>query len=479
MVFEFKLPDVGEGTHEAEILAIKVREGDMVKEYQPMFDVETDKAVVEITSPFTGVVEKISVKVGDMAKVGTVMITFSESSVESETKSFGRKVSSSSLPSAASTASSSSSAAPAAPEKIPVRDSGHSARAAAPAGKLEAQVAAAPATRRLARELGVDLQAVIGSGPAGRVTREDIHAFAEGAPGAGRQAGQSQAVSLPGRTGCAGTLTGGFETAPVHAGIAYGSQDNAEPSQALAVRAFDLPDFTKFGPVERVSLRSLRKRIAVNMMQSWTHVPHVAHFDQIDITDMDAYRARHEAAVAQKGGKLTLTVLALKALATALKKYPQFNASLDEKASEIIYKRYYNIGVAVATERGLIVPVIRDVDKKSLVDLSIELADIAQKTRDGKIELERLQGGTFTVTNIGAIGGTGMMPLVNYPEVAIFGMARAKMQPVVRDGQIIIRNIMNVTLSFDHRVADGAEAAYFVRHVIECLEDPFKLLLEA
>jgi pyruvate dehydrogenase E2 component (dihydrolipoamide acetyltransferase) len=306
-----------------------------------------------------------------------------------------------------------------------------------------------------------------GSGPAGRVVKEDIRAFAEGVPSSVRSAATSAPAThrMPpaARTGAATREESG----------------EALSREPLTISPFELPDFTKFGPVDRVPLRSLRKRIAINMTQSWTHVPHVAHFDQIDITDLESYRAKHEKSVAQKGGKLTLTVLALKALVSGLKKFPQFNASLDEGTSEIVYKKYYNVGVAVATERGLIVPVIKDVDKKSIVELSVELADIAQKTRDGKIELERLQGGTFTVTNIGAIGGTGMMPMVNFPEVGIFGMAKSKLQPVVRNGEIVVRNILNVTLSFDHRVADGAEAAYFVRHVSECLEDPFKLLLEA
>jgi len=351
---------------------------------------------------------------------------------------------------------------------------GNAAVAEAPKN-LSGPVPAAPATRRLAREMGVDLRLVKGSGPAGRVLKEDIRAFAEGVPASVR----SNASAAP-----AAPTPSTHRHAPARSGAAAGgvaAQKESTESlkrEPLTVSPVELPDFSKFGPVERVPLRSLRRRIAINMTQSWTHVPHVAHFDQIDITDLEHYRAKHEKSVAQKGGKLTLTVLALKAIVSALKKYPQFNSSLDENTSEIVYKRYYNVGVAVATERGLIVPVIKDVDQKSIVDISIELADIAQKTRDGKIELDKLQGGTFTITNIGAIGGTGMMPMVNYPEVGIFGMAKSRLTPVVRDGEIVVRNILNVTLSFDHRVADGAEAALFVRHVSECLEDPFKLLLE-
>lgn len=472
MSFEFKLPDVGEGIHEAEVLAIKVKVGDTVNEYQPIFDVETDKAVVEITSPTSGVVEKILVKVGEMAKVGNTMITFN-------TGAQAAPVAAAEKTAEPAAATAKTSAAPAARTNEAMSGGNGRSSAAvieAPA-RSEGPVPAAPATRRLAREMGVDLRLVKGSGPAGRVVKEDIRAFAEGVPSSVRTSAASSASSSPATHRHSPAARAGSTPGRESASEADSSNLSREP---LTLAPFDMPDFTKFGPVDRVPLRSLRRRIAINMTQSWTHVPHVAHFDQIDITDLEKYRQKHEASVAQKGGKLTLTVLTLKAIVSALKKFPQFNSSLDEKTSEIIYKRYFNIGVAVATERGLIVPVIKDVDKKSIVDLSVELADLATKTRDGKVELDKLQGGTFTITNIGAIGGTGMMPMVNYPEVGIFGMAKSKLQPVVnKQGEIVVRNILNCTLSFDHRVADGAEAAYFVRHVSECLEDPFKLLLEA
>lgn len=461
MLFEFKLPDVGEGIHEAEVLAIKVKEGDSVKEYQPMFDVETDKAVVEITAPCTGVVQKISVKTGDMAKVGEVMITFDTAATGSAPKVADKKEL---APAAASAPKASAAVAEAS-------GNGRGATAAvlSPVQDLSGPVPAAPATRRLAREMGVNLALVKGTGPGGRVLKEDIRAFAEEVPGSSRTTKDIASTGAPTRR----------HAAPPSGRPA--GKDEPQESMArepLTLTPFELPDFSRFGAVDRVPLRSLRRKIALNMTQSWTHVPHVAHFDEIDITDIETYRVKHEKAVAQKGGKFTLTVIILKALASALKKYPQFNSSLDETTSEIVYKRFYNIGVAVATERGLIVPVIKDVDQKGLLELSVELAEVASRTREGKVELERLQGGTFTITNIGAIGGIGMMPMVNYPEVAIFGMAKSREMPVVRNGQIVIRNMLNVTLSFDHRVADGAEAAYFVRHVADCLEDPFKLLLE-
>ncbi len=465
MVFEFKLPDVGEGIHEAEILAIKVTEGDAVKEYQPMFDVETDKAVVEITSPVTGVVQKIFVKTGELAKVGAVMITFDTAAVSAKQ---------------AEKVEASVGAAPRVISNVPdTRGNGRgsSAPVMAPPSVTTSSspVPAAPATRRLAREMGVDLKLVKGTGPGGRVQKEDIRAYAEEVPESVKGVKDAPAA----KSSIEGSPARRHAPPAVRPASVRPEESTELPArEPLTLSPFELPDFSRFGSVERVPLRSLRRKIALNMTQSWTHVPHVAHFDEIDITDIEAFRAKNEKSIAQQGGKLTLTVIALKALASALRKYPQFNSSLDETTSEIVYKRYYNIGVAVATERGLIVPVIKNVDQKNVVELAIELADLASRTRTGKVELDRLQGGTFTVTNIGAIRGTGMMPMVNYPEVAIFGMAKAKEQPVVRNGQIVIRNILNVALSFDHRVADGAEAAYFVRHVAECLEDPFKLLLE-
>jgi pyruvate dehydrogenase E2 component (dihydrolipoamide acetyltransferase) len=258
----------------------------------------------------------------------------------------------------------------------------------------------------------------------------------------------------------------GAKSAPLHEG-------------GMAAAAVDLPDFSKFGPVERVPLKGIRRKIAQNMTQSWTHIPHVTTFEEADVTQLEALRAKHENEIKQLGGRLTLTVFALKAIASGLKKYPQFNASLDEKTGELVFKHFYNIGVAVATERGLIVPVIRNVDQKSVIELSKELADLSGKTKAGKVELERLQGGTFTLTNIGSIGGTNMVPMINHPEAAILGMARAAQKPVVRNGNIEIGLIMPLALSFDHRIADGAEAAYFMQHIVKRLQEPFTFLLEA
>jgi pyruvate dehydrogenase E2 component (dihydrolipoamide acetyltransferase) len=489
MTVEFKLPDLGEGIHEAEILAIKVKEGETIKEDQIIFEVETDKAVVEIPSPYAGVVAKIHVKVGEVGRVGNVMITFDQAGGAAPAKKVQAVET-------AGAGSSAQAALQATTSKVASTSAGRASEAAAHAGggngrtiaaaatrtsPATSPVPAAPATRRLAREMGVDIRVIQGSGPAGRITKEDIRAFAEGVVPGATTTGASARAGQGASTG-AGTKGGAAaaEAAPQQSlAQRYGSEKSEVGSGGpLTLAPFELPDFSKYGNIERVPLRSLRRKIAINMTQAWSHVPHVSNFDEADITETELSRQKLEEQVAKSGGKLTLTVIALKAVAAALKKYPQFNCSLDEAKSEIVFKHYCHIGVAVATERGLIVPVIRDVDQKNLTELSIELADVARKTRDGKIEIDRLQGGTFSITNIGPIGGTGMVPMVNFPEVAIMGMARSADKPVVRNGQIVVRNILPLALSFDHRVADGAEAAMFLRFIASCLEDPLQMLLE-
>ncbi|MFN8552438.1 MAG: dihydrolipoamide acetyltransferase family protein [Candidatus Obscuribacterales bacterium] len=469
MANEFILPDLGEGIHEAEVLAVKVAEGDQVKEDQPILEVETDKAVVEIPCPVNGVIEKIHVKVGEVVKVGMVMVTFggagsSTAAPKKEAASSAEKASGHTQTPAAPQLATAVSTAP----------SSGNGKATLPSHAF-GPVPAAPATRRLARELNLDLRMIKGSGPSGRVTKEDVRAFAAGSlegtiSGASSQTHpiESKIASAPAAVQSLATKYGesGGKSAPLASG-------------SMGATPVDMPDFTKFGPVERVPLKGIRRKIAENMMQSWTHIPHVTTMDEADVTALDALRAKYENEVKQHGGRLTLTVFALKAIASGLKKYPQFNASLDEKTGELIFKHYYNIGVAVATERGLIVPVIRNVDQKSIIELSRELAELSEKTKAGKVELERLQGGTFTLTNIGAIGGTNMVPMINHPEAAILGMARAAQKPVVRNGNIEVGLIMPLALSFDHRIADGAEAAFFVQHVVKRLQEPFTFLLEA
>lgn len=470
MAVEFKLPDLGEGIHEAEIIAVKVKEGETVKEDQPILEVETDKAVVEIPCPVAGVVEKINVKAGDSVKVGNVMMSFITDGAKAPAKVEEKKEAKEAKKEPVGVGSSAGANA-----DVQARGGAHIGNGRTGDGP----VPAAPAVRRLARELGIDLKQVPGSGPAGRVLNEDVRSYAAGKLEGHFQSGQQVARAESSSCASSSSTCAPAPSLKDKYGDSKGERKPLDVTGGGNLPPAELPDFTKYGSVERVPLKSIRRKIAENMTISWSRIPHVTHFDEADVTSFEPLRVKHDPKVNEHGGRLTLTVLTLKAVVSGLKKYPQFNASLDEKNGEIVFKNFYNIGIAVATDRGLIVPVIKDVDKKSIIELSKELKDIAEKTRSGKIELDRLQGGTFTITNIGAIGGTSMSPMINYPECAILGMARAAEKPVVRSGKIEIGTIMPLALSFDHRIADGAEAAYFVRHIIERLEDPFTLLLEA
>ena len=415
----FKLPDLGEGVHEGEILAVLVSVGQEVNEGDLILEVETDKAAVEIPSPYCGTVNEILVKAGDSVKVGDVMMAFSNGA-ESE-------------------ADESTEPAVLVPDVVQTATVNR-----------EGPVPASPATRRVARELGVDLHLVSPTGPGGLVTADDVRQFAEGA------AAEKEPLPEP-------------EGKPAEA-----------PPVALVVPP--LPDFANWGAVERAPFRSIRRATAKQMSLAWSQVPHVNSQDVVDITKLETFRRKHKAEIEKQGGKLTITVFALKAVATALKTYPQFNASLDTQKGEIVYKKYFHIGVAVNTDGGLIVPVVRDVDRKSIKELAVELSDLAQRTRARKTKLEELQGGSFTITNVGAMGGGFFAPIINYPEVAILGMGQGRMQPVVKDKgdgdhEIVPRLIMPIVLCIDHRLLDGADAIRFLRLVIDSLEDPDELLM--
>ncbi len=422
MARDFLLPDLGEGLTEAEIRQVLVREGEVVREDAPLLEVETDKATVEIPSPMGGRVEKIHVRPGQTVKVGQVLVSFGDGAAPTSKQAADRV--------------------------DPTRK-----LAEAPAHR-EGPVPATPSTRRLARELGVDLRAVNGSGPGGRVTDDDVRA----ASGKGAQ----PAVPTP--------------VAPERV-LAPEATAVAKPLARVGVEPPPLPKFEQYGPVERQPLSHLRRTIAERMTLSATLIPHVTHFDRADITDLDALIRRKLEAGKARGVTLTLTSFLLKAVALSLGEHPHFNASLDPAAGELIVKRYVHLGVAVATERGLIVPVIRDVDGKPLLELQRELGALAQRVRDGKATLEDLRGGTFTVTNIGALGGTGAIPIINYPEVAILGVARGREEAVVRDAAIVPRLLLPLSLTFDHRVADGADGARFASAIVRRLEHPDELLL--
>jgi pyruvate dehydrogenase E2 component (dihydrolipoamide acetyltransferase) len=410
-MFEFKLPDLGEGIHEGEILKWHIEVGQDINENDPFVDVETDKAAVNITSPRTGKVSALNAKVGDIVNVGDVIAVIDTGEVEAAPPVEVKEE----VPAPAQAAIEA-----AAPEVAPPPP---------PPAERKGPVVAAPATRRLAREMSVDISLVPGSGPGGRITSDDVKAFAEG--------------------------------------------------KVEAPKVEHMPDFSQWGPVEIEQLRSIRRKVAHKMVTSFSIVPHVSHMDEADVTELDAFRKKEKERRKDKpGSHLTLLAFVIKAVTAGLKQAPSFNASLDPFKEEIVYKKYYNIGIAVDTGRGLIVPVIKDTDRKSIIQISEDIDRVATAAREGSIAVDDLQGGTFTITNIGPLGGTALLPTINYPEVGILAMGAVQEKPVVRDGQIVIRKILPVTLAFDHRIADGADAARFVSEMVRHISDPNLLLLE-
>jgi pyruvate dehydrogenase E2 component (dihydrolipoamide acetyltransferase) len=450
---EFRLQELGENISEGELVRLMIAPGAKVSEGQPVMELETDKAVVEVPSSVSGVVNEVKVKEGEKIKVGQVIFTLQGSS-PSQTE-------------------------PVRPPRGPVEHvSGqHGARLAFQAairaeGKTEEQalppdqprphpaafsmptqlgkvagteyrepVPAAPSTRRLAREIGVDIYDVKGTGPGGRISEADVKAHAK-------------------------VLVTAAATA---------AQAPARPGHFIEPK---LPDFAKWGKIERVSMRGVRRKTAEHLAESWNIIPHVTQQDRADITELEQLRARFAPKAEQAGGKMTVTAIALKVCAAALKVFPQFNATIDMEKEQIIYKQYIHIGVAADTDRGLLVPVIRDVDKKNIVELAVELSQISQKARDKKITLADMEGGTFTITNLGGIGGTGFTPIVNHPEVAILGLSRSRMEPEWIGGKFEPRLILPLSLSYDHRLIDGADAARFLRWVAEAFEQPFLLSVQ-
>jgi pyruvate dehydrogenase E2 component (dihydrolipoamide acetyltransferase) len=478
MATEVKLPELGENLPGGDVLDIKVAPGDPVKEGQTLLEVEAEKSTVEVPSPLSGRFKQWLVQKGQSIQVGQTLCTIEEADGQKAGGVKPAKVREASRaetepePREAARASGPEFQQPpekekkiAAPLRLPpqpaqrkrestpepVRDrrpGGDGARTekptrdgrraqpttatpARPGGQKV--VAAGPATRRLGRELGVDLGQVHGTGPRGRVTPEDITAYVR-------------------------ELSSGV----------------AAPADG-AVQAPPLPDFTRWGDVERQPFESVRRRTAEHVSLAWNLIPHVTQHDLSDITELEAFRKQQEG----RGPKLTVTAFALKAAAIALKEFPRFNSSLDSGAGQLIIKRYYHLGVAVDTDRGLLVPVLRDVDRKSVEVLARELGEIAERTRQRQIQVEELRGGTFTITNLGGIGGTGFTPIINYPEVAILGLSRSRLQPAVHGGQVGPRLLLPLSLSYDHRVIDGADAARFTRRIAELLENPLVMLLHA
>jgi len=433
MARSFRLPDLGEGVHEGEVTAVNVKAGQKVSEGDTLLSIETDKAAVDIPSPFTGTVTEVRVRPGDTVKVGAVLVVIEtdETATDSEPA----------LPEEKKPTVSAQTQSPGVADK----------RDAPAGGGHETPVPASPATRRLAREWGVDLRQVTPTGSGGVVTADDVRAFAKDA-----QPREENPEDAGGRSP---RLSGGMmQSVP------------------------ELPDFSRWGPVERTPFRSIRRATAVQMATAWSQIPHVSSQDSVDVTRLEAFRQAHKAAVVDAGGRLSITVFVIKALAAALKAFPRFNATLDVAGQEIILKHYYHIGVAVNTDSGLIVPVVRDVDRKSITQLAVELKETVEQTRARKISRDDLQGGTFTLTNAGAMGGGFFTPIINFPEVAILGAGQARMQPVVETGEsgrhhIAARLMMPLVLCFDHRIADGAEAIGFLNHLMAMLRDPDALLM--
>ncbi len=437
---EFKLPDLGEGIHEGELLKWYVEVGDEIKEDDPLCDVETDKAAVTIPSPFTGRVSVLNGNIGDTLNVGDVIAVIGDGAAPAvETK---KEVPESKPAEEAKVAEIKTHVPLKAPEKVEI--------------KVDGPIAAAPATRKLAREMGIDIKQVPGTGPGGRITRDDVVNFSQGnLP----QPVKSDEVIVP---------------AEIESEIHEYTQS---PIPYLEV--VRLPNFEEYGPVEREPIRSIRRKVAFHTTSSMILVPHVAHMDEIDVTELEEFRQQQNRIRAESGDvKLTLMPFMVKTIASLLKKYPVFNSSLDPHRQEIVYKKYYNIGFAADTPRGLIVPVVHDADRKSIVEIGSEIYRLATKGREGTIEVNEMRNGTFSITNVGPVGGTGMVPTINYPESAILGMGRVQEKPVVRDGEIVIRKMLPVTLSFDHRVADGVQAATFVTELVSRLSNPNLLLLE-
>lgn len=427
-MFEFKIPEVGENIKSGTIVAINVKVGDQIKKGQDILEMETDKASLPVPSSTDGVVKEILIKTGQEVKIGQTVMKIE----------------------AGATATASASSKPPAPEPAkpattPVKEEPESSSKPGPVAVAASSnivpivssvpakdVAAAPSVRRFAREIGIDITQVPGTGPLERISLEDVKAYAK-ALNTSRQSG-SVGTSLAGRP---------------------------------------LPDFSKFGPIDRQPMNNVRKKTAEHLSYAWASIPHVTQFGKADITELEKLRKKYT--TPERG--LTITPFLMKVMASALKQFPQFNASVDMERNEILYKKYFNIGVAVDTERGLIVPVIRNVEKKNIFQIVDDLKDAAKRAREKRVTLEEMQGGSITLTNLGGIGGTSFTPIVNWPEVAILGVSRGGWEQTYENGQFVPRFKLPLSLSYDHRIIDGADGARFLNWICEAIEQPFMMEL--
>ena len=432
-IVELKLPELGENIDSADVLNLLVKEGDYIEKDQGILEIETDKATIEVPSTLSGKITQILVKPGDRAKVGQTLLKLESGAddvkIDAEVKKEKTKET---VPVKKEEQ-----------EEIEAKEAAKGERSTFMPGEIDNQppimknaAPAAPSVRRIAREIGVDIRQVQGTDPGGRISMEDVKAFA-------KQLNEGRTIS-------AGTT----------------------------VQQEALPDFSKFGEIERKEMNKIRSTTAVHLSYAWATIPHVTQHDKADITELEQMRKAFNPKVEQVGAKLTVTAILLKVISSALKVFPKFNSSIDLNKKEIIYKKYFNVGVAVDTENGLIVPVVKNVDKKNIKELAVELGNLAEKARNRKVTLEDLQGACITITNLGGIGGTSFTPIVNSPEVAILGVSRGVYKPVFKESEFIPRLMLPLSLSYDHRIIDGADAARFLRWVCEALEQPMKLLVE-
>jgi len=432
-VVDMKLPELGENIESADVLNVLVKPGDVIEKDQGVIEIETDKATIEVPSTLSGKVVEVILKPGDKAKVGQTILKIETGGI------FAGEITEEKKPAAVQ--------APA-EEKVELKnaanvDSSKGERDKFSPGEVDSQppiakgaAPAAPSVRRIARELGVNINKVSGTGPFGRISMDDVKNYV-------KKLNESR---------------------------------DAQPSFGIKQEA--LPDFSKFGEVEVKPMSGIRAKTAVHLSYAWQSIPHVTQHDKADITELEKIRKAYNPKVEKAGGKLTVTAILLKVVAAALKVFPQFNSSVDLEKKEVVYKKYFNVGIAVDTEHGLIVPVVKNVDQKNLTELAVEMNTIAEKARIRKISLDELQGGCITITNLGGIGGTSFTPIVNSPEVAILGVSRGSLEPVYKDGAFEPRLMLPLSLSYDHRIIDGADAARFLRWVCEALEQPIKILIE-
>lgn len=436
MATELKLPELGENIEEGNVVGVLVAPGDTIAVDDSLIEIETDKATVEVPATAAGTVEEVRVSVGDTASIGQVLVVLGDGGATAAADAPTAEEPDDTPPPPTSDAAT-ETPAPAKGNAESETKADAPAAAAPPEKRSSARVAASPAVRRLAFEIGVEIAEVPGTGPRGRVSNEDVKRHS-------KQLHQSR---------------------------------GAAPAAQGAVEK-PLPNFSKWGNIETQPMNNIRRVTAEAMSHNWSVIPHVTQFDKADVTSVEAFRQQYKKRVEQDGGKLTLTAILVKVVAVALKEFPQFNSSIDFRNKQIILKDYVSIGVAVDTENGLLVPVIRDVDKKGITEISIELTELSARARDRKLKLDDMQGGTFTISNLGGIGGTAFTPIVNWPEVAILGVARGAHEPVYEDGAFVPRLFMPIALSYDHRVIDGADGARFTRYIDEVMQNPMLLALD-